>query len=368
VNQFMVAFITGLTTGGLSCLAVQGGLLATSLAHQIENDLVDPARSRTTARKSQSGKNRPPVKDTLMAGERQRLAFSISLFLVAKIIVYTLLGFLLGMLGSVLQLNAITRAILQFGIGIFMIGNALRMFNVHPIFRYFALEPPHFVTRFIRKTAKGNTDVASPLFLGALTVLIPCGVTQAMMALAVGSGSPIQGMNILLGFTLGTSPVFFIVAFLTTQLGATLEKYFMRIVAVLVLILGFLSIESGLNLVGSPFSISNVARSLRGNPQPAQVVESTQIPLSNEILLNVTNTGYQPEVLHARANETITLNLKTEGVISCSRDFVIASLNIEKLLPETGNVQVEIPPQEPGSILYYSCSMGMFTGKIIFDG
>ena len=37
----MVAFITGITTGGLSCLAVQGGLLASSLAHQIEQDYVE---------------------------------------------------------------------------------------------------------------------------------------------------------------------------------------------------------------------------------------------------------------------------------------------------------------------------------------
>ena len=28
----LLAFITGLTTGGLSCLAVQGGLLASSIA------------------------------------------------------------------------------------------------------------------------------------------------------------------------------------------------------------------------------------------------------------------------------------------------------------------------------------------------
>ena len=36
MSQLIVAFITGITTGGLSCLAVQGGLLASSLAHQFE--------------------------------------------------------------------------------------------------------------------------------------------------------------------------------------------------------------------------------------------------------------------------------------------------------------------------------------------
>src|ERR1051325_6960677 len=42
-SQLAVAFVTGLTTGGLSCLAVQGGLLASSLAHQIEQDYVERA-------------------------------------------------------------------------------------------------------------------------------------------------------------------------------------------------------------------------------------------------------------------------------------------------------------------------------------
>ncbi|MGB3217969.1 MAG: hypothetical protein WBV59_02345 [Anaerolineae bacterium] len=32
----ILAFITGLTTGGLSCLAVQGGLLAGSIASEVE--------------------------------------------------------------------------------------------------------------------------------------------------------------------------------------------------------------------------------------------------------------------------------------------------------------------------------------------
>ena len=41
MNQIFVAFITGLTTGGLSCLAVQGGLLASSLGHQLEQDMLN---------------------------------------------------------------------------------------------------------------------------------------------------------------------------------------------------------------------------------------------------------------------------------------------------------------------------------------
>src|SRR6185436_19441813 len=118
---------------------------------------------------------------------RQNTALPILLFLASKLAAYTLLGALLGWLGSYLTLTPATRAMFLIVIGIFMIGNALRIFNVHPIFRYFSIEPPKFITRYIRKTAKG-TDTATPIFLGFLTVLIPCGVTQAMIATALGTG------------------------------------------------------------------------------------------------------------------------------------------------------------------------------------
>ena len=54
VSQLMVAFITGITTGGLSCLAVQGGLACHSLAHQIEQDYVE----QSTQNKKHEKKNR----------------------------------------------------------------------------------------------------------------------------------------------------------------------------------------------------------------------------------------------------------------------------------------------------------------------
>src|SRR5215213_10103193 len=57
LSQLAVAFITGLTTGGLSCLAVQGGLLASSQAHQIEQDYLEQAGH--AERKKPHGKKIP---------------------------------------------------------------------------------------------------------------------------------------------------------------------------------------------------------------------------------------------------------------------------------------------------------------------
>ena len=352
MSQLIVAFVTGITTGGLSCLAVQGGLLASSLAHQIEQDY---AQQTTGGKKSK-------------APARTNSALPILLFLIAKIVAYTLLGALLGLLGSYLTLSPMTRAFLMIIIGIFMIGNALRMFDVHPIFRYFAIEPPKFITRYIRKTAKG-TDTATPIFLGLMTIFIPCGVTQAMMATALGTGSAAMGAALMLAFTLGTSPVFFIIAYLTTELGAKLEKFFMRFVAIVVLILGFVTLDGGLNVLGSPLSFQNLTRSLiPQNTESAPAAESsTPAAPTGDIVLNVENDGYFPQTLAAPAGKEFTLNLVTNQTYSCARDFVIPALNYYQLLPDTGTVQVKIPAHPAGSQLYFTCSMGMYTGVIVFQ-
>lgn len=354
-GRIMVAFITGLTTGGLSCLAVQGGLLASSLAHQIEQDYLEQSiRNKKRGKKQQFQK-------------RTNTALPILLFLLAKLVVYTLLGLLLGWAGSFLTLSPLTRAILMIAIGIFMVGNALRMFNVHPIFRYFNVEPPKFITRYIRRTAKG-TDTFTPLFLGALTVFIPCGVTQAMMAAALATGSPMTGAAMMFAFTLGTSPVFFIVAYLTTELGAQMEKFFMRFVAVAVLILGLVTLNGGLNLIGSPLSLQNLSRSLlpSENSVSAQTL-SSQRSSDGALLLYVENGGYFPRTLRADANTAIKLNLVTDKTYSCARDFVIPALSFYQLLPDTGTVQVSIPAQPSGTRMFFTCSMGMYTGMIIFE-
>lgn len=376
-NQ-LLAFITGLTTGGLSCLAVQGGLLASSLGNQIEKDLQVAGSLNNRKKKKMMA---------AQAAARPQFTLPILAFLAAKLLAYTLLGFLLGLVGSVFQLSPLTRALLQIAIGIFMVGSALRMLNVHPIFRYFAFEPPAFLRRKIRKTASASdSSLASPVFLGLLTVLIPCGIAQAMMAVALGTGNPWEGAALMFAFTLGTSPVFFVVAYFATQLGSRLEKYFMRAVAVVVLILGIVAIDTGLTLAGSPVSVTRMVNDLWSpgqqvqasppNPtlqvyepnaaDPAAAAPAGEID-ENVVTVNIENGGYNPGVVHAKAGTPIRLRLVSENVYSCALAFIIPSLGVQEYLETTGEKFIDIPAQEAGAVIPLSCSMGMYTGKIVFD-
>lgn len=356
--DFVVAFITGLTTGGLSCLAVQGGLLTASIAHQVEKDVEQNLLLRQQT--SRSSQKRLKQKDQTVTKQPNKLAMPIVLFLAAKVFSYTLLGFLLGALGSMLTLTSFMRGIFQLLIGIFMVGSAMRMFNVHPIFRYFVLEPPSFISRYIRRKAKNSdNDFITPIFLGMLTVLIPCGITQSMMALALGTSNPLQGAALMFAFTLGTTPVFFTLAYLAVRLGEKMEKQFVIITAIAVLILGLVSLDSGLNLMGSPLSISRAL-----NPQ---VVEIVEVNGDTEVIqIQAQNYGYSPNLVYAKANKPVQLELVTQNTSSCSRAFTIPSLNIFKVLPASGKTVIALPSQEKGE-LNFTCSMGMYSGKIIFQ-
>ena len=235
-----IAFLTGLTAGGLGCLAVQGGLLASSLACQVDLDLQAQGRNRATDSRNTASFH---------------IAGPIALFLLAKLVVYSALGFLLGACGSLLQITPRTRAALIIFIGLFMVGNGLRLSNVHPVFRRFVIEPPAAISNFIRRTSRNGTLVIAPLFLGSLTVLLPCGVTQAMMAAALATGRPLQGAALLFAFILGTCPLFFAVTYSTFRLGAAMERQLRRMVAAILIALGAVSCVHGLNLAGLPVSV-----------------------------------------------------------------------------------------------------------------
>jgi hypothetical protein len=187
-----------------------------------------------------------------------------------------------------------------------------------------------------------------------------------MMATALGTGSVVMGAALMFAFTLGTSPVFFIIAYLTTELGARLEKLFMRFIAVVVLILGLVTMNGGLNILGSPLSFQNLTRSLF--PSSSRSVPVAQAPVAEgDVVLYVQNDGYFPQTVSAPAGKDFTLNLVTDKTYSCARDFLIPDLDYYELLPDTGTVQVNIPAQEKGSTLFFTCSMGMYTGQIVFQ-
>lgn len=327
MNTIFLAFITGLTTGGISCLAVQGGLL-TSVISQNRKDHNDAA--------------------------------SVGMFLTAKVIAYTLLGFGLGFLGARLQITPTLQGWLQIAAGIFMIATAARILDIHPVFRKFVIQPPKALFRFVRRESKLESTFA-PAFLGALTVLIPCGITQGMMVLAIASANPLTAAGIMFAFTLGTSPIFFILGLASAKLFE--KKAFVYISSFVIFVLGTLSLNTGQVLRGSVHTLQNyykVATSKTTTSPATEALVTTEG--MQEATITVTSSGYTSDVTTLKAGIPVKLHLVAKNAQGCARAFTIPSLNLQKVLPVNGDETLEFTPRKTG-VLTFSCSMGMYSGQ-----
>ena len=143
-----------------------------------------------------------------------------------------------------------------------------------------------------------------------------------------------------------------------------------RVVAIVLIVLGILAVDTGLNLLGSRISLTRAAQAIFNRDQAGETI-LTPIASSaaspDTITLYAVNDGYEPRTLHAPANTVLTLEIVTDNTRSCSRAFLIPGLDYQVLLDATGVKTVQIPAQEAGKVIGFTCSMGMYTGEIVFD-
>lgn len=323
MSNLLLAFITGLTSGGISCVTIQGGLLASAISEKSSK-----------------------YKDTFY-------------FLFSKLLGYTILGAIFGSLGEAFNISTNVQGILQIFIGIFMLATAGRILNLHPIFRHTIIQPPKFIIRRLKSTAlDGNNHIKSAL-LGLLTIFIPCGVTQAMLILSIGSGSALNGALIMFFFTLGTSPVFFI-------LGMTVERIFKsailsKIAALTIVIIGIMSINNGQILRGSIHTFQNYYRVFTGS-EPVVMQVSNLKDGYQLVEIIAKNNGYTASTNTLKRGVPVKLTINSKNVQSCARSFVIPALKISRVLPVNGIETIEFMPGED-NLLTFSCGMGMYTGS-----
>ena len=181
-------------------------------------------------------------------------------------------------------------------------------------------------------------------------MFIPCGTTQAMMALAIASGSAWYGGAILFAFILGTAPLFGLLGFFATKLGDTYQKKFFKVAAIAIILLAFYNLKGALTLSGVDFNRTNQSAS--------------QTQANSEITITIEPNGYSPKNLTVPAGEKITLHLKNDKAYSCAQAFTIPKLNIQKVVrPGQETTLTFTAPSKPGK-LNFSCSMGMYKGVI----
>lgn len=349
--------VTGLFAGGVSCAAVQGGLLTGLITRQ------QAARAETTQPHPHPHRAVGVRDDVTPASTwRSRLGDDlapIAGFLAGKLVAYTVLGAALGALGGAVQLSIAVRTALQIGAGLLVITFGLAQLGV-PGFRNIVVEPPAPWTRLVRTRARSQSAVA-PTILGTFTVLIPCGVTLSVEALALTSGSAAAGAATMAVFILGTSPLFALLGYAARKAATMWQGRLAFATGLAVLAMGLYTLNGGLELAGSPLAASRLPQTL-GITQPA--TDSSTVTTAQgqqHVVVTVHSDGYSPRNAAVHAGLPTTLVVHSDDISGCVRGLEIAGREI--LLPATGDTTVDLGVLEPGQ-MDYSCSMGMYTGTI----
>jgi sulfite exporter TauE/SafE len=343
MNYYLI-FLTGLTTGGFTCAAMQGGILASLIATQ----------KKQTVTKGFGVDDWGPV----------------AAFLGAKWVSHFILGALLGWLGSVMELSLTVRLIFQGLAALYMLLTAGNLLELHPIFRYACVTPPRFVYRLVKKPELG-ASLFAPILFGLLTVFIPCGVTQAMAVLAMTSGSPLAGALTMGAFVAGTIPVFALIGIGTARLGEVWRRDFLRLAALALIYLALSSFNGILKVVDSPYSLERLGpRLVRLLPPYDRSPKSTVDPavtLENgvqKVTIEITNGGYTPKYFRVQAGVPVELTLATEGgVYSCATSFTFKAFDIYEVLKPVDSKVHRFTPTKKG-VFTFSCSMGMYSGTM----
>ncbi len=363
--------VTGLFAGGVSCAAVQGGLLTGLITrqHAATAPPATPPRS-AQGRTSTAGNARADAGTTGTLQTAQRPTWREQLgddlapvggFLAGKLVSYTLLGALLGALGGVVALSVGARTLLQIGAGLVIVTFGLAQLGV-PGFRGIVIEPPRSWTTIVRHRARSQVALA-PALLGLATVLIPCGVTLSVEALALTSGSALAGAVTMAVFVLGTGPLFAVLGYAARKAATAWRGRLTALTGSVVIALGLFTLNGGLELAGSPLAASRLAHTVGLAHSPPDTSTVSTADGHQVVVITATASAYSPDNVQVRAGLPTTLVIRSDNVQGCIRSFVIPSLNEQKILPVTGESRIELGTLAPGQ-LDYTCAMGMYTGTI----
>ncbi|MCY6485565.1 sulfite exporter TauE/SafE family protein [Clostridium aestuarii] len=272
------------------------------------------------------------------------------LYNTGRIISYTILGGIVGAIGSIFSISLEIKSSITIFAGIFMIIMGFNMSGFN-LFRKFHITLP-WSTCSIKNKSK------APFIVGILNGLMPCGPLQTMQLYALGTGSAVQGALSMFIFSLGTVPLMLSFGLATSFLSKNFSKKILKFSGILVFILGFIMINRGLALSG--INLSPKQSLLKSNSTvsfaKAEIQDNIQI-----VKINADYSGYNPNIIYVQKGIPVKWIIDGKQISSCNNEIIIPSLNIQKKLISGENIIEFTPGNED---INFSCWMGMLRGII----
>ncbi len=195
--------------------------------------------------------------------------WKLSVYQVGRVLTYSMIGLLIGSLGTVFSLSGFTR---WFSI---ILGGLLSLAAIGYFFQN-RFPSPAFMHRFFSAIQTGiagllkRGDRYPVVFMtGVLNGFLPCGMVYLALVYGLSFGNPLHTMGFMAMFGLGTVPVMMISSLGFFHFRKYVNKYLRPAIPVMIGLMGTLLLLRGLNLgipVLSPFLPSAPGESLNCHP------------------------------------------------------------------------------------------------------
>lgn len=164
-----------------------------------------------------------------------------------RLVSYTLVGGIVGLVGSVFAFSPLLQGGLMAFAGALMLLVAFNLFGAFKILRKFQPRVPKALARKAAKFSRGKGSFT----VGFLNGLMPCGPLQAMQIYALGTGSFLAGATSMCCFCAGTIPLAFIFGTAGGGLSKKFARFMPKVAAAAILVMGFVMLSNGLSLSGA---------------------------------------------------------------------------------------------------------------------
>jgi uncharacterized protein len=340
--SYGLVFVIGLVASVSSCIAVTGGLLVAVAAKYNES----------TANLTSIQRMKPHI-----------------YFNAGRIVSYTLLGGVIGTLGSALTLSPDINGLLTLIASAVMILLGLQMLKLLPALTRFLPTMPksfgHFIHDLAERDANGGAFV-----LGAATFFLPCGFTQALQLYVLAKGSFTVGALTMLAFSLGTLPALLSLSAMSSFATGNLQRHFLKFAGVAVIVLGISNIQYGLVLAGNTMNATPVAAPATvpeavSPPVAATVPEAAPAPVAaiqekQIVVMRIEDFEYIPRQFTVKQGIPVEWRIDASEAAACGRFLLAPRLGIRKILSDRSTTTISFTPRQTGEY-GFNCGMGMMT-------
>ncbi|WMJ87860.1 urease accessory protein UreH domain-containing protein [Anaerocolumna sp. MB42-C2] len=273
------------------------------------------------------------------------------LYNLGRVVSYTIIGGIVGELGSVISFGGGFRGAIAVFAGVFMVIMGLNMLNVFPWLYRFNIRMPKFIGK---KISKEKYKKHSSFYIGLLNGLMPCGPLQSMQLYALSTGSFMAGAISMFLFSLGTVPLMYILGTLSSKLNKRFTEKMMAVCAMLVVVLGIGMLNNGLALSGI------TVPQIQTGSESADVAE---INGDYQTITTFLDYGRYPAIT-VKAGIPVKWTIRAgKGMINgCNNEMILSEYDLKVKLKEGDNV-IEFTPTRAGTY-GYSCWMGMIRSSI----